>query len=278
MSEKRDQGDVLNRVLRRVANVRERQILGSKSFTDQVAAQTPGAVADAITAAGIPALATTAVSDAVTDADIPDVVDTAVAAADIPGAVAAEVGTADIPGAVAAEIEAELAASARAGFREVDGVPAEKTVDAVHADYHGNDAENNFPGAITDPDVYRNISVTFGATWDGGDVTIVGEDQFDNPVTEVITPGAGTTVFGSDIFKVVTGISKELVGDDGEGTNVASVGVGDKLGVITPTLGTFGFVMVDSVPEAVTLFPADSAFEPTTLPNGARVYVLLANL
>lgn len=108
------------------------------------------------------------------------------------------------------------------------GIPAAADVDAVHAAYDADEAVLAFPGPFTNPDVPRNISVTFAATWDGGDVTVVGTNQFDEEVSETITAVAASTQLGEKIFKTVTSASKALEGAAAVG---ASIGFGDFLGV-----------------------------------------------
>lgn len=153
--------------------------------------------------------------------------------------------------------------------------PAAASTTAVHAGYAGNNATNAFPGPFTNPAVPRNLTVTFNALWDGGTVTVTGTDQFDAATSEVFTPGAGTTVVGTKIFKTATSAVKSLVGAS---ATTASIGTGTKLGVAANITSAFGILTVDGTAEAVTVDATNDAFTPTTAPNGARVYVLAANL
>lgn len=153
--------------------------------------------------------------------------------------------------------------------------PAAASTTAVHAGYAGNNASNTFPGPFTNPVVPRNLTVTFGATWDGGTVNVVGTDQYDVAINENFVPGAGTTVTGTKVFKTATSATKSLVGVDAA---TASIGTGTKLGVVANLTSAFGILTVDGAAEAVTVDATNDAFTPTTAPNGARVYVLAANL
>lgn len=84
----------------------------------------------------------------------------------------------------------------------------------IHAAVAGT-AANTFPGPFTQPDVPRNVAVDASAlSYDGGDVTIVGTDAMDAPLTEVLTPNGGAAATGSKAFKTITGASKATVGVD----------------------------------------------------------------
>ena len=152
---------------------------------------------------------------------------------------------------------------------------AAAVADGVHAAFAGNDASNDFPGAFTNPVVPRNVTVTFGATWDGGDVTVVGTDQFDAAVSETIADNPGSAVAGVKIFKTVTSATKEAVG---AAAGTASIGTGDKLGIAADVVGAFGALLVGTTPEAVTVDATYDAFTPTTVPDGAVDYTLMVNV
>ena len=134
-------------------------------------------------------------------------------------------------------------------FAESLGAPAAKGTTDVHAGFAGNDASNDFPGPFTDPDVPRNLRVDFAAAWDGGNVTVVGVDQFGAAVTEVFTASAGSTVVGTKIFAGVTSATKGAVG---AAADAASIGTGDKLGLSVAAYGlsacSIAFFMVGPTP------------------------------
>lgn len=146
---------------------------------------------------------------------------------------------------------------------------------AVHAAVAGNAVANLFPGPITQPSVPRNLSFVFAASYDGGNITVVGTDQFDQPQTEVITAVASSTVPGVRIFKTVTSITKAAVG-----ANPATVTVnsGVKLGITVVPVNDVVLGAVNGVFEAVTFDLANRAVTYTTAPNGSRVLTLLVNI
>jgi len=156
------------------------------------------------------------------------------------------------------------------------GAPVAATLDTVHADFDADEALNAFPGAFTNPDVPRNVRVDFTAAWDGGDVTVVGTDQFDKPQSEVIADTAGSAIAGAKIFKTVTSASKELVGVASVG---ASIGVGDILGISRSIVGTvINLCFEDGVAVAGTFVVADNSVEPGTVPDASINYVVLVKV
>lgn len=163
-----------------------------------------------------------------------------------------------------------LVAASVARFLSVGPVAA-KAADDVHALYDDIDAE--FPGPFTDPDVARNLRVTFSADWDGGDVTVTGTDQFDAAVSEVFEDVAGTTVVGVKIFKTVTGATKETAaGVTGDG---ASIGTGDTLGLPLELADEVGMGFVAAVAEEIVLDDTYHSFVPDTTPADTTYTVLV---
>lgn len=148
--------------------------------------------------------------------------------------------------------------------------PATKSDTAVHAAV-SDTAANAYPGPFTNPDVPRNLSVKYGAAWDGGDVTVVGTDQFGNAVSETFAFSAGTVV-GTKIFKTVTSASKTAIG---VGVATASIGTGNVLGLTRVLAAAVGVVAVDGLTEAATWKTSASSVAPTSAPNGSRVYTIL---
>lgn len=130
------------------------------------------------------------------------------------------------------------------------------------------------------PDVPRNLRVIMAASWDGGDVTVNGTDQFNNPISEVFTTGSGVTRVGTKIFKTVTSATKASVGAT---ANAATIGTGDLLGFVVASSLVSPVVQlvsrasdgVDYASEAYTLSLAVSGFTPTNVPDGARDYVAI---
>jgi hypothetical protein len=154
-------------------------------------------------------------------------------------------------------------------------VPAAKSATAVHAAVAGNAVANLFPGPITNPVTPRNLSAVAASSYDGGALTIVGTNQFDAAQTEVITPSAGSTVYGTKVFKTVTSITKAAVGANAA---AVSVGTGDKIGVGYNVANSTGLMFVGGVLEAVTVDPATDAWTATSVPNGTLSFVALLNV
>lgn len=146
--------------------------------------------------------------------------------------------------------------------------PAADSAAGVHA-ANGSDVQT-WPGPFTSPVVPRNISITFGALWDGGDVTITGTNQFDAAITEVIADVAGSKVEGVKTFKTVTAITHQLAGAGGGIT--ATAGWGHKFGIAKTLAAAIGALACDSVTEAAAWDATYNAFIPTTLPDGAHDY------
>lgn len=118
------------------------------------------------------------------------------------------------------------------------------------------------------PDIPRNLRAVFAASYDGGDVTVVGTDQSGAAQTEVFTGTANTTQVGVKIFKTVTSATKATVGAT---ANTVSVGTGDKLGIGVPNTtlrAPNGHCSVAGVPESATTDIVNAAFTPTTTPAG----------
>jgi hypothetical protein len=147
---------------------------------------------------------------------------------------------------------------------------------AAGVDVHAAIASDNaapVTTALTNPAIPRSLQVVFTALWDGGDVTVQGTDQFDNPITEVIADNPGATVQGVKVFKTVTSINQQTVGAGGGLT--ATVQTGTKLGLDVAIDGAgIGLAHVDGAADAATF---DSTYEGVTFasaPNGAKNYVV----
>lgn len=129
----------------------------------------------------------------------------------------------------------------------------------------------NFPGAFTSPVVPRNLTVTFAAGWDGGNVVVTGTDPADAALNETFTASAGNTVTGVKPFKTVTSATKAAEGASGDG---ASIGTGNKLWISGATMTQkIGLLSVDGVTEAATWDTTYNAVTPSTAPNGSRVFL-----
>ena len=163
-----------------------------------------------------------------------------------------------------------------AGVRNL-GTPATASTTAVHAGFAGNDASNDFPGPFTNPDVPRSVTVTFAAGWDGGNVTVSGQDGFGNALAVVVASNPAGTSETDEVFATVTSATKSAVG---VAADAASIGTGTKLGWgSSPGIMTgfaVGILSVDGVTEAATWDANGAAgrqgVTPTTAPNGAHAY------
>lgn len=154
--------------------------------------------------------------------------------------------------------------------------PAAKGTSNVHAAVYGDVAGPvTVSSGFTNPDVPRNLRVVFGATWDGGSVTVSGVDVAGAGISEVFT-GPGTVV-GSKIFAGVSSLSYAGGGSGLHATNTITVGTGDKLGLPTRASQTLG-MLYDSTPTALAPISIDTAvsgFTPANVPNGSLTYTVL---
>ena len=146
--------------------------------------------------------------------------------------------------------------------------PATKATNAVHADFSGDNASNDFPGPFTNPGGPRNLTVTFDGGWTSGNVVVTGLDQFGTSASETFIPGAGTTVVGAKVFASVSAARKSAVGAAAN----ARIGTGDKLGLDSQMVAAVGSLAVGGVNEVGTWDAGVHGVTPTSLPNGARTY------
>ncbi len=145
------------------------------------------------------------------------------------------------------------------------------TAVAIHATVQEG-AALAFPGPFTHPVIPRSVSVAFAAGWQGGDVTVVGTDQFGRAQSETIADNAGNTVEGVKIFRTITSASKELIAGT---TDTCTLQTGLKIGIPVPLLGAWGIQMVDGVAAQPTAWDATyHSFTSATAPNGAHDYTI----
>lgn len=151
-----------------------------------------------------------------------------------------------------------------------------KAATAIHAAIAGNTSVVAVTTGITNPTYIRNLLITFQAAWDGGDVVVVGTNQFDAVISETFVSNPASTRVGLKIFKTVTSVAHTAVGAT---ANTYSVGDGDKLGIIPVPVASSPVVLFTSgVAEAVTFDATYNGFTPTSIPNSARTYILSANV
>jgi hypothetical protein len=147
------------------------------------------------------------------------------------------------------------------------------TAVSVHAAVREDAAEAAFTGTITNPAHPRSLSVNFASGWQGGNITIVGLDQFGRSQTETITANAGNTVQGTKIFSVLSSATKGAAAGT---TDTATLQTGTIIGLPVPLLGTWGIMLVDGVAELATWNATVHGFTPgTTAPNGSHDYTCI---
>jgi hypothetical protein len=161
--------------------------------------------------------------------------------------------------------------------------PLAPDADAVHGGYaadedDGGDPAGNAPaftGDFTNPDVPRTLTVTFGDGWDGGDVEVFGTSQFGEAISEVFGEDSDATAEGERVFATVTGATKAALGSS---SAVATIGTGTALGIPEPLADDVAVLWADGTAEAGALDVEHSSVDPTTPPDDAAVFTLLANV
>ena len=167
-----------------------------------------------------------------------------------------------------------LTASEEVGALLMDlGVPATANTSLLHAAIYADDEEVEYT-PVAQPDKPRNLVVLFPDTWDGGNVTVYGQDQFGGAVSETFPTGSNVTRTGTKVFSRVTKMLRALTG---AAHVAATVGTGTKLGLPHKILNAKGFIVVAGVTELGTWDATLHAVTPTTPPNSSRSYFALAN-
>jgi hypothetical protein len=131
----------------------------------------------------------------------------------------------------------------------------------------------------------RNITATFEAGWDGGDILIDGFDQFGNPQQEYLVAVPGSTVVGNLVFgwqlngSYAGTATKDFVGT----AKTVSFGIGDKMGLcwwaLYPEPVAPGTIAVSIDASNYTnevavwnLVGPNQHITPTSLPDGINQY------
>jgi hypothetical protein len=154
---------------------------------------------------------------------------------------------------------------------------------ACHASVQES-AANAFPGPFTSPTIPRSLDCVFAAGWQGGDVTVVGTDQFDEIVSETFTAVAGTIVAGDKVFKTITAASKAAIAGTSDAVLLQT---GGKIGLPVP-LGSdaVGVLFANDpadfsppadCPEHLILDATYHSFTPESTPDGAISFKLICN-
>ena len=158
------------------------------------------------------------------------------------------------------------------------GPIAAKSATSVHASVQGDAVgAQTVTTGIVSPVSPRNLRCVFGATWDGGAVTITGTNQFNAAITEVFT-GTNTTIVGVKAFKTVTRFTYPAGGSGTTGTNTLTIGTGDTIGIPFDVVDTVGFCYVGTAIEAATLNATYDTFVPGTTTPSTTTYIVLCNV
>lgn len=147
------------------------------------------------------------------------------------------------------------------------------TNNSVHAAVTLTTAAQEVTTAITNPDVYRAISVVGNQPDVYASVTVHGTDWADRGISEVLLASGTVAATSLQPFKTVTKIS--LPARTATGQTVA-VGMSNKLGLYRPFAeGQTGVVVLkmDGTPEATAAVDTTyGTFTPTTTPNNTHDY------
>lgn len=141
----------------------------------------------------------------------------------------------------------------------------------------GNGATRSWTAGITSPVHPRNVQVVFAASYDGGNVTLTGFDQFGRAQTETITAQAATTVEGTKVWKTITQVALPSTPGANAATFTLNTGATATtlIGLPVPLLGAWGQGFHDGVAELMTFNATVHAFTPTTNPNGSVDFLVL---
>lgn len=153
------------------------------------------------------------------------------------------------------------------------GVPATASTSALHAAIYADDEESEYL-PLVQPDKPRNLVVLFPDTWDGGNITAFGKDQFGAGISETFPTGSNVT---RTVTKVFASVSKLVRAGTGVLHVGATVGTGNKLGLPLKIAHAKGFLLVNSTTELGTWDATLHAVTPTTPPNSSRAFLALAN-
>lgn len=139
---------------------------------------------------------------------------------------------ATIAGAAPGVAAVQLFDLVRPGVYDPEGVAASTAASAFTGHDH--------PGPFTDPDVPRNVLVTYEVGWASpGPLTVHGTDQYDEDISEEFPFSPGALVTGEKCFKTVTGAT---CAGNGAGGGGVKIGLGAKIGFVPS--GTPGAVAI----------------------------------
>lgn len=149
--------------------------------------------------------------------------------------------------------------------------PDNASTTAIHAAISLTTAVQNVTTGITDPDVYRCLSITGNEADMNQDVTIVGHNWAGNTIEETITLSGTNTVVGLMPFKDVTKIVAPVQLDAGE---TVAIGHANKFGLYRPLFNdaTASVVRFEQgvTAESATVDATYDTVIPTTTPDGSK--------
>lgn len=131
------------------------------------------------------------------------------------------------------------------------------------------------------PDRPRGFTLLFGSAWSGGIVTIIGTNQFDDPVTETFDPLDGETQPSENAFKTITSVKKTLIGQIVDGAfadDWASVTLNPTVALQLIPANDQAIVFANGVSEVPTAVNTSKAtITLLTAPEGTISYKALIN-
>lgn len=161
--------------------------------------------------------------------------------------------------------------------------PATASTTAITAAF-GGDATGIDPvtvtgATITQPDMARNVTATFGANWGATNhITVYGTDINNAAISEVLTSNPNGVTTGAKAFKTVTKVTK-VKQDTVNGTNTCSIGTGVLFGVAGKIADTFAIGhLIGTGFDPVVVSTTNSTVTTTTAPNASRSWNVLINL
>jgi hypothetical protein len=121
----------------------------------------------------------------------------------------------------------------------------------------------------------RSVRATFAASWDGGNIVLVGTDQDGMPQTETLLSNAGANRDSAKVWKTLTSATKTAVGAT---ANAVTLGPGPLMGFgtgIKPVTNS-AILLTDGVAEAFNSVDyTNRTWWPTTVPNAAHDYNII---
>lgn len=146
----------------------------------------------------------------------------------------------------------------------------------IGASLAGN-STNNSMTISAQPTYARMIRAAFAASWDGGNIVLVGTDQDGAPLTETLTSNPNNTRDSTKAFKTLISATKTAVGAT---ANAVTLGNGPSLGFGVKGVVTNSAILISNgVAEAFgSIDYTNRLWTPTTGFNGTNDYnIILAS-